>query len=737
MQGIRRANRRLSVGFALSYLVLLVIPLVMGAAAYLYSTQLAQGNIERENAMVLAQCAANVEGSLSNVDQFAVALIENSDVQLLLSSKSPSRGEVIYLMRLAIDKMPKHYDGTKITDSYFIADLKKDVIVSPGTGYTKTSKYFTSKFAASEISYPAWYESIYKPEEGILYLPPEAGARGDGALMYVKPYTLLSVGIRMGTIVFVLSADAIRGLLEPAFDSGAVYVCMADGEGNVLVEAGERPASLETVDARCGLGAGIGKTGDMLTIVRRERSFVYLSATPVDSIASSTREVLGTVAIGMVSLIAAELMLGVWMLRRNHRPLVRIINNLPDMRGQRMGMNGLKQIETAIRALARNRDALEERLFEQRDLLRNAYVDRLLHGDIIDESEAEKLLEQLSLRLGDGLLRGVYMRLRAPAQALTERKRAEIVELLRASGPGIQFVSLADEDVFTLVYCSDGTADDAVEVVRALYARILSACGVDARFYLGQPCAQLKHAHHSFASARALMQSVRGDDDRFIVNADDAARGARVFAYSLRDEQQLVDLSRAGDVAGIVKLLDRIRDANVGLVLVDDFSRLMLYYRMLGTLLGEAGGAIMPEEARYALQSMSLDDFFAFLRARYVELCRAREAEKMRASLSLVGEIEKYVGEHFRDSSISLYSVALQFGLTESYLSTLFKDKLGENFSVRIERLRIEEANRLLKTTDESIAAIAERVGYVSANTFRRAFRRVRGFSPSSYRNET
>ena len=43
-------------------------------------------------------------------------------------------------------------------------------------------------------------------------------------------------------------------------------------------------------------------------------------------------------------------------------------------------MNGLKQIETAIRALARNRDALEERLFEQRDLLRNAYVDRLLHG---------------------------------------------------------------------------------------------------------------------------------------------------------------------------------------------------------------------------------------------------------------------------------------------------------------------------------------------------------------------
>ena len=75
----------------------------------------------------------------------------------------------------------------------------------------------------------------------------------------------------------------------------------------------------------------------------------------------------------------------------------------------------------------------------------------------------------------------------------------------------------------------------------------------------------------------------------------------------------------------------------------------------------------------------------------------------------------------------------MRFGLTESYLSTLIKTHLGVNYSVYLENLRIARANELLATQKLTVAEIAERVGYANAPSFRRAYKRVTGYSPSQH----
>ena len=50
------------------------------------------------------------------------------------------------------------------------------------------------------------------------------------------------------------------------------------------------------------------------------------------------------------------------------------------------------------------------------------------------------------------------------------------------------------------------------------------------------------------------------------------------------------------------------------------------------------------------------------------------------------------------------------------------------------EDLRILEAQHLLRTTNLTINQIAEKVGYPSANTFCRAFRRNTGYNTSTYK---
>lgn len=75
------------------------------------------------------------------------------------------------------------------------------------------------------------------------------------------------------------------------------------------------------------------------------------------------------------------------------------------------------------------------------------------------------------------------------------------------------------------------------------------------------------------------------------------------------------------------------------------------------------------------------------------------------------------------------------FPISRSYLSQLFNRELGCSFSDYVNNLRIEESKRLLETEPgTSIQEIAERSGFHSISTFRRAFVKHTGSMPSEYR---
>lgn len=75
------------------------------------------------------------------------------------------------------------------------------------------------------------------------------------------------------------------------------------------------------------------------------------------------------------------------------------------------------------------------------------------------------------------------------------------------------------------------------------------------------------------------------------------------------------------------------------------------------------------------------------------------------------------------------------FPMSRSYLSLLFNRELGCSFSDYVNGLRIEESKRLLDSEPTAnIQDIAERSGFHSISTFRRAFMKHTGIIPSEYR---
>jgi transcriptional regulator GlxA family with amidase domain len=64
----------------------------------------------------------------------------------------------------------------------------------------------------------------------------------------------------------------------------------------------------------------------------------------------------------------------------------------------------------------------------------------------------------------------------------------------------------------------------------------------------------------------------------------------------------------------------------------------------------------------------------------------------------------------------------------------VFRDEVGVTPAVYVERARVEVGQRLLETTALAIDDVATAAGFGTVETFRRAFARRTGVSPSAYR---
>lgn len=78
--------------------------------------------------------------------------------------------------------------------------------------------------------------------------------------------------------------------------------------------------------------------------------------------------------------------------------------------------------------------------------------------------------------------------------------------------------------------------------------------------------------------------------------------------------------------------------------------------------------------------------------------------------------------------------VAAAVHLHPQYAMTLFKRVLGVSIGSYLTTCRIHDAQRLLVTTTDSVALVAEKVGYGSLSQFYEKFRDVTGTSPAVYR---
>ncbi|MBP5197746.1 MAG: response regulator [Lachnospiraceae bacterium] len=108
---------------------------------------------------------------------------------------------------------------------------------------------------------------------------------------------------------------------------------------------------------------------------------------------------------------------------------------------------------------------------------------------------------------------------------------------------------------------------------------------------------------------------------------------------------------------------------------------------------------------------------------------------KMENVNTYVSDAVRIINDHFSESVTQEY-IATKLGISQGYLSTLFKQNLGMGFIDYLNKIRVEKACSYLLQNNLKTYEVAYKVGYNDEKYFSRVFKKIKGMSPMEYKKK-
>lgn len=194
--------------------------------------------------------------------------------------------------------------------------------------------------------------------------------------------------------------------------------------------------------------------------------------------------------------------------------------------------------------------------------------------------------------------------------------------------------------------------------------------------------------------------------------------------------------SKTNYIECIAKALNKIvhiRDSNVNMILRLHQELLQIFYGFLRDN-GISTQVLLDNEIINELDTLaewSLSDFMQFAQSVFDYVVSILYNEK--DGEDVIVKAKQYIAENFRED-IDRDDVASVTHITPNYLSKKFREETGMNLRQYINQLRIDEAKRLLLSTNMTVSEISSEIGYDNSSYFSTVFRKICGVSPVKWR---
>lgn len=317
------------------------------------------------------------------------------------------------------------------------------------------------------------------------------------------------------------------------------------------------------------------------------------------------------------------------------------------------------------------------------------------------------------------------------------------VEIIKAEAKTDAAVFELSRGGVALVYCARTVL---IEKERAFIAALIEMIRSELHEQLdlattaaiGEPVDRLCELNKSYKSAR---QALRNRVMLGRYNTYDAFARLEEAAYYPFDEVsallgKLKQCTRAEFEQGIAAFYRALRGAGS---LSEDNLRVLMIDLLNGafklmTETGKADPAQIDEAYRRVFAAHTLGEFQEIATGQLLAAHAMIEEARASSGNQLIEGACAYIAAHYADPDMSLNAAAGHVFISPTYLSILFKKKLGITFIDYLINLRLEKARELLRDTALRTYEIAAKTGYGDPQYFSVCFKKYTGLTPTEYR---
>ncbi len=748
----------------LTYMLFLILPLITSSVIFFRNEkQIVRQTIEA-NHIFLETAVSQSNFWIKEAQTLSMRLLKDTEIKELLTEPAAANN---YYKRYTVRQTLSNY----ITPENQIGSI---TVFNPANGLVLTNEtiatietYFD---ALQREGYRGDYNQLTEWFMGERYNQCVAVPFKDGYQLFYIYADITGAGPESRTYIAVSMNDSavrqkLANMIEPADD-----VAFADDNGTVLFSVNDKVRKLsippETKLLEQPVETEINgvtyltffmdtKMGDWKAIYFAESKGFY----------QNSRVFRLSITASMIVCLLVGILIIIYQVRKNYRPISEIIDILgkqPKGSGKNIEYTVIKEtIQSALDDLKTMRYEVDKR----EKLVRTNILTRLIKNDtgrgyrypakevleangllfkptkfcivVFCVEDVTHLFEEEQISEQDKLDSVLFILENVFSELCEKIGTVYAVEMERRLVCIVNAKSVKNEDFAKRLYdIGEETMDMILQHFDFKYTMLI-----------GGACDGLEGINTSYKQAMTAFdyRIVRGTGG--IISYSDICNmdSEQIYDYPIGDETMLLNSIIAGKEEQATELVKAILERNlykrsnsarnIKLLIVDIAATL---HKIVKTIKFEdkAEREALCREIDGIYDTDFAEDIEAKITAVIANICGIIRQQSNEDTDGLVNNIILYVRQNYGDKELSVETLAKRFYISANYLSYVFKAVTGDGLLNYINRLRVEEAKRImLEDVDINIERVTEMVGYMNRSTFSRVFVKYVGLSPQKWRD--
>lgn len=741
--------------YAISYFLIISI-LFATIGTYSYSTALSanEQKVKGEIENLLQEDIRRVDAGIYALREMAAALAADQDIEILRQVTEEGVGGWQQKLDQISQKLSPYANAMNYLDSlYLLFEKSGTILSSQGVGLQGEAFYREYLEPTWGMSYDQWRSALLSQEEGapLVWAYQEGQQAFQWSCVYGEKGERLAVSMALDPQIYCQS------LVGTEYLDTAVLV-VRDSQGQVVYATdplkGEQLLRFLQTDESGYLSID-GTHYDSFSN-RSQWGYTYDLAVATDDIIAINDSIRNGFVLVYLIVLLVTVVLSLIFAVSTSRPISSIITAIDEAdthqeSGEARHTNDLSYINRSVSTMAQRNVRLQREIEAFTLATRENFFYKLLEGDPITPREIRMVGDDVSRIFGYNSYVVAVIQFYSyeddEEKIYWEISKSMVLAWEKLDGlekEGI-YLHKCGYDRLALIICDQKKMDRAYleQRMEPLTRALVDATQVDFSCAMGDICENCDQIYISYQNACYVLGNQELSRTGELCWAQDASRKLQLN-FPVETEQRLINAICLGNTDQAREMVDLLFEGNGEAIHVSRrqlsyfVSAMTVVFLRVCSQLSDLTEECQQQVNLYLWQMRNVTDVESVRQYVYLLIDQVTSIAASRGEQRSKNQLEKimvYIGEHFAEDTLCLSSIAKHFNLTESYVSTFFKQQTDSNISLYIEKVRMDHARMLVRTSGLPTKEIAVQCGYQNLNTFYKAFKRNFGVSPKDYKN--